>query len=207
MRVKLPPRPEGEEPPEEDPYVDVAMDSEVRAEVDDEFNTIWNSLVVDINSPLKRLRAAALLAGNTSTYATAATNFGAGGSSATMTLTSASSTSGSNRNDNTVTLIKNTANTISAHSTTEVSPSGAAGARNDSAANVADCLTFIEGLTWESHEFKEEVLEVARRHDQQLLAFYRSLKGIPSSFIKVATKYVKYSKAQPSTSATLSNKK
>lgn len=38
---------------------DLAMDSEVRANVDDEFNTIWNSLVADINAPLKRLRAMA----------------------------------------------------------------------------------------------------------------------------------------------------
>lgn len=35
------------------------MDPEVRANVDDEFNSIWNSLVADINAPLKKLREAA----------------------------------------------------------------------------------------------------------------------------------------------------
>lgn len=59
MKVKLPGQEDEEdqdEPAEEEAYVDVTMDNDVRATVDDEFNTIWNSLVADINSPLKKLR-------------------------------------------------------------------------------------------------------------------------------------------------------
>lgn len=34
----------------------MTLDPEIRVKVNDEFNAIWNSLVADINSPLKTLR-------------------------------------------------------------------------------------------------------------------------------------------------------
>lgn len=57
-----------------------------------------------------------------------------------------------------------------------------------------ECVELIESLTWESNDVKQSLIELARKQDQQLIAFYRSLKGFPSSFINVATKYVKVAK-------------
>jgi hypothetical protein len=57
-----------------------------------------------------------------------------------------------------------------------------------------ECATMIESLQWETAELRDTLVDLARKQDQQLLAFYRSLKGFPSSFINVASKYAKYSK-------------
>lgn len=42
---------------EDESYVDVVMDNDLKTAVEEEFNAIWNSLVADINSPLKKLRS------------------------------------------------------------------------------------------------------------------------------------------------------
>ncbi len=77
----------------------------MRANVDDEFNTIWNSLVADINSPLKRLR-------NGSFLSTLSASTGASSPQSPKTNMA------HNRNDNTVTLIKSNTITINSTSTT-----------------------------------------------------------------------------------------
>ena len=45
---------------------DPSFDPEIRAGVDDEFNAIWNSLVADLNSPLKKLKSGSLLSASSS---------------------------------------------------------------------------------------------------------------------------------------------
>lgn len=61
---------------------------------------------------------------------------------------------------------------------------------------INDCVAFVESLQWESPELKEILLDLAKKQDQQLIAFYKSLKGFPSSFMNVASKYAKYSKTK-----------
>jgi hypothetical protein len=71
----------------------------------------------------------------------------------------------------------------------------AAGPKSDGV-TAQECVELIESQQWESSDVKKSLIELARKQDQQLLAFYRSLKGFPSSFINVATKYVKVSKTK-----------
>lgn len=99
------------------------------------------------------------------------------------------------RNDNTVTLIKSQVPSMTQTGSTSSSVAATAGDAAASDAQAAiDCVALIESLTWETAELKDALLELARKQDSQLLAFYRSLKGFPSSFVNVASKYAKFSR-------------
>ncbi|KAI3644786.1 hypothetical protein MP228_010950 [Amoeboaphelidium protococcarum] len=198
MKVKLPGQEDEEdqdEPAEEEAYVDVTMDNDVRATVDDEFNTIWNSLVADINSPLKKLRNSVQI----TTTAATVTSMDQVANDQLRRVSTVSPTSQSIRNDNTVTLIKsqlgNTQSSIASDSNVvDRQQSDPANKLSSDAQAAVDCAAFIESLKWESTELKDALVDLAKKQDSQLIAFYRSLKGFPSSFINVASKYVKYSK-------------
>eukprot|EP00158_Paraphelidium_tribonemae_P006486 Partr_v1_DN27841_c1_g1_i4_m22986 putative sarcolemma associated protein len=183
--------------------MDNDIKASVEASVDDEFNTIWNSLIADINIPLKKLRSGGLVgaagqAGASNTTKTATGTSAMGSPSTTQTFTG--------RNDNTVTLIKfNTASSASigtpsdsnhhADASGSSTPNGIAKAAV-SQTTVSDCVAFIESLQWESTEMKDSLVEMVRRQDNQLLAFYKSLRGFPSSFMNVASKYAKMQNVQ-----------
>jgi hypothetical protein len=63
---------------------------------------------------------------------------------------------------------------------------------------VNECVSFIERLNYESEELKKSIAQLAQNQDAQILAFYRSLKKFPDSFVNVTSKYVKYAKGKNS---------
>lgn len=190
FRIRLPGGKVEEESPEvvEEDYVDLSADNDIRANVDDEFNSIWNSLTADLNSPLKRLKSGALQSVISQSSTHSMSNSMQNSPQTTQTF--------GRGNDNTVTLIKSsnasTTSTLDPTSPSNTMDASKATAPVD-AATAAECVAFIEGLQWESVELRDNLVELAKKHDHQLIAFYKSLKGFPSSFINVAAKYVKYS--------------
>jgi hypothetical protein len=154
--------------------------------------------VADLNLPLQKLRAA--------NAAAAAANQQKAPTVSVSPQSTVSSIPQQQRNDNTVTLIKThtpgTASTLVESNTIEkmmADPNSAMNAAAKSpvdAQTAADCAALIESLQWESPELKDALIELAKKQDQQLIAFYRSLKGFPGSFSNVAAKYAKYSKAK-----------
>ena len=67
--------------------------------------------------------------------------------------------------------------------------------KNDNVVVFQDCKAFVESLPWETDILKDTVIELANKQDQQILAFYKSLKGFPTSFVNVASKYARSSQS------------
>ena len=179
---------------------DISTDPELRRAVDEEFNTIWNSLVADMNTPLNTLRngnfnmtkTQSLLNGSwlatsehhdplqlSNTMVSTGSNMGQNGSQGASPTPL--------RLDAAATLIKPVP-----------VPNNATLIREDKndQGETEECKAFINAITWESPDYKRKLLLLTERRDPQLLSLYRSLKGFKSSFITVATKHVKYLQVQ-----------
>lgn len=187
-------------------FRDEPEQTDVSAGVDSEFNLIWSSLTSDLSTPLKRLRDSASHVS------------GGAGSRLSRIATKTTSDSQSNRSSSGGGIFSTIFSRGESHSAT-LTPSKMKAAMDKSKSpasttiesesynkteinepgsvkdqTILDCLEFIDSLRWESDSVKDTLKELANKKDKQLMAFYRSLKSYPSSFVNVTSKYVQVSK-------------
>jgi len=159
------------------------VDPEVRREVEDEFNTLWASLITPMVGFVPRGASFTQGQRKPSVDRGAVSSFYAPSGSFTAPSGSFSGSSGALASAPAPASAQAAPAPVAASSSAAVSPALVEGV------NPNDCIQFIKSLTWDTPAMQTRLVEMVTAGDVHILGFYRSLKQFPSAFKDVVTKY------------------